>query len=85
VRILCLGSVGALTSHNTIGLHGLLRGKLQIPYVNTVIVILFSLSHSLNHKRTLILLSIEVLVSTLLHAFVHDSTIFAECTGTDCK
>jgi hypothetical protein len=27
----------------------------------------------------------RVLVSTLLHAFVHDFTTFAECIGTDCK
>jgi hypothetical protein len=27
---------------------------------------------------------IRTLVSTLLHAFVHDFT-FAECVGTDCK
>jgi hypothetical protein len=27
----------------------------------------------------------RVLVSTLLHAFVHDFATFTECTGTDCK
>jgi hypothetical protein len=27
----------------------------------------------------------RVLESTLLHAFAHDFTAFAECVGTDCK